>query len=85
MQAVVTGIVGCAGLLPTVAAIKAKKDICLANKETLIAGACMAPHCVPQITCPLPCGLASCVRRGTASCCGCRWVRMHTCTQVGRA
>lgn len=33
-----TGIVGCAGLLPTVAAIKAKKDICLANKETLIAG-----------------------------------------------
>ena len=37
-DAVVTGIVGCAGLLPTVAAIKAKKDICLANKETLIAG-----------------------------------------------
>jgi 1-deoxy-D-xylulose-5-phosphate reductoisomerase len=30
--------VGCAGLLPTVAAIKAGKDICLANKETLIAG-----------------------------------------------
>ena len=38
-ESVVTGIVGCAGLLPTVAAIKAKKDICLANKETLIAGA----------------------------------------------
>lgn len=37
-EAVVTGIVGCAGLKPTVAAIKAKKDICLANKETLIAG-----------------------------------------------
>jgi 1-deoxy-D-xylulose 5-phosphate reductoisomerase len=37
-EAVVTGIVGCAGLLPTVAAIKAKKEICLANKETLIAG-----------------------------------------------
>eukprot|EP00983_Pelagomonas_calceolata_P090000 1157367-Pelagomonas_calceolata.AAC.2 len=37
-DAVVTGIVGCAGLLPTVAAIKAKKEICLANKETLIAG-----------------------------------------------
>ena len=35
---VVTGIVGCAGLLPTVAAIKAGKDIALANKETLIAG-----------------------------------------------
>lgn len=33
-----TGIVGCAGLLPTVAAIKARKEICLANKETLIAG-----------------------------------------------
>lgn len=38
IEAVVTGIVGCAGLLPTVAAIKAGKDICLANKETLIAG-----------------------------------------------
>ena len=37
-ESVVTGIVGCAGLLPTVAAIKAKKEICLANKETLIAG-----------------------------------------------
>ncbi|GBG72346.1 hypothetical protein CBR_g11924 [Chara braunii] len=35
---VVTGIVGCAGLPPTVAAIKAGKDIALANKETLIAG-----------------------------------------------
>uniref|UniRef100_A0A6N2LHL4 1-deoxy-D-xylulose-5-phosphate reductoisomerase n=1 Tax=Salix viminalis TaxID=40686 RepID=A0A6N2LHL4_SALVM len=35
---VVTGIVGCAGLKPTVAAIEAGKDICLANKETLIAG-----------------------------------------------
>ncbi|GJQ14600.1 hypothetical protein GpartN1_g6391.t1 [Galdieria partita] len=37
-ELVVTGIVGCAGLIPTVAAIKAGKDICLANKETLIAG-----------------------------------------------
>ncbi|PON42523.1 1-deoxy-D-xylulose 5-phosphate reductoisomerase [Trema orientale] len=35
---VVTGIVGCAGLQPTVAAIEAGKDIALANKETLIAG-----------------------------------------------
>lgn len=37
-QSVVTGIVGCAGLLPTLAAIEAGKDIALANKETLIAG-----------------------------------------------
>lgn len=35
---VVTGIVGCAGLKPTVAAIESGKDIALANKETLIAG-----------------------------------------------
>ncbi|GAB2269849.1 hypothetical protein Dimus_004768 [Dionaea muscipula] len=35
---VVTAIVGCAGLKPTVAAIEAGKDIALANKETLIAG-----------------------------------------------
>lgn len=38
IEAVVTGIVGCAGLKPTCAAIEAGKDICLANKETLIAG-----------------------------------------------
>ncbi len=37
-EAVVTGIVGCAGLLPTIAAIQSGKDIALANKETLIAG-----------------------------------------------
>ncbi|VVB68136.1 1-deoxy-D-xylulose 5-phosphate reductoisomerase [Candidatus Norongarragalina meridionalis] len=35
---VVTAIVGAAGLKPTVAAIKAKKNIALANKETLVAG-----------------------------------------------
>ena len=45
-DAVVTGIVGCAGLLPTIAAIKAGKDIALANKETLIAG---GPVVVPLI------------------------------------
>jgi 1-deoxy-D-xylulose-5-phosphate reductoisomerase len=37
-EIVVTGIVGCAGLLPTIAAIRAGKNIALANKETLIAG-----------------------------------------------
>ena len=36
--------IGCAGLHPTVAAIKAGKDICLANKETLIAG---GPYVLP--------------------------------------
>lgn len=45
-EVVVTGIVGCAGLLPTIAAIEAKKDIALANKETLIAG---APVVLPLI------------------------------------
>lgn len=37
-ECLVTGILGCAGLLPTIAAIEAGKDIALANKETLIAG-----------------------------------------------
>ena len=46
-QTVVTGIVGCAGLLPTIAAIEAGKDIALANKETLIAG---APVVLPLVT-----------------------------------
>lgn len=45
-EVVVTGIVGCAGLLPTVAAVKAGKDIALANKETLIAG---GPVVVPLV------------------------------------
>ena len=43
-DSVITGIVGCAGLPPTVAAIEAGKNICLANKETLIAG---GPAIVP--------------------------------------
>lgn len=33
---VVTAMVGAAGLMPTLAAIEAKKDIALANKETLV-------------------------------------------------
>ncbi|MGG6295501.1 1-deoxy-D-xylulose-5-phosphate reductoisomerase [Leptolyngbya sp. AN02str] len=45
-EVVVTGIVGCAGLLPTIAAIEAGKNIALANKETLIAG---APVVLPLI------------------------------------
>ena len=43
-DAVITGIVGCAGLQPTCAAIEDGKDICLANKETLIAG---GPYVLP--------------------------------------
>lgn len=35
-QIVVTGIVGMIGIQPTIAAIKAGKDIALANKETLV-------------------------------------------------
>lgn len=35
---VVTAVVGAAGIVPTVAAIKARKTIGLANKETLVAG-----------------------------------------------
>ena len=43
---VVTGIVGCAGLLPTLAAIKAGKDLALANKETRIAA---GPVVLPEL------------------------------------
>ncbi|MEM9512835.1 MAG: 1-deoxy-D-xylulose-5-phosphate reductoisomerase, partial [Cyanobacteria bacterium P01_E01_bin.48] len=45
-ELVVTGIVGCAGLLPTLAAIEAGKDIALANKETLVAG---GPVVLPKV------------------------------------
>lgn len=37
-QTVVTAVVGISGLLPTVEAIKQKKNIALANKETLVTG-----------------------------------------------
>ena len=43
---VVTGIVGCAGLLPTLSAIEAGKDLALANKETLIAA---GPVVIPAL------------------------------------
>tara|TARA_B100000965_G_scaffold365868_1_gene350667 strand:+ start:383 stop:1627 length:1245 start_codon:yes stop_codon:yes gene_type:complete len=43
---VVTGIVGCAGLLPTLSAIEAGKDLALANKETLIAA---GPVVIPSL------------------------------------
>ena len=43
---VVTGIVGCAGLLPTLAAIKAGKALALANKEPLIAA---GPVVLPEL------------------------------------
>ncbi len=36
IDTVLTSMVGAAGLLPTIAAIKAKKNIALANKETLV-------------------------------------------------
>lgn len=37
-ETVVNAIVGIAGLIPTLAAVKAGKNIALANKETLVAG-----------------------------------------------
>ena len=38
VDTVVTAVVGISGLEPTIEAIKAKKDIALANKETLVTG-----------------------------------------------
>ena len=43
---VITGIVGCAGLIPTMSAINAGKNIALANKETLIAA---GPIVIPAL------------------------------------
>ena len=44
---VVTGVVGVAGLLPTIEAIKLGRTIALANKETLISG---GPVILPLLT-----------------------------------
>ena len=41
VDTVVTAVVGISGLLPTIEAIKAGKNIALANKETLVAGGCL--------------------------------------------
>jgi 1-deoxy-D-xylulose-5-phosphate reductoisomerase len=45
-EVVITAIVGVAGLLPTLAAIEAGKDIALSNKETLVAA---GPVVMPRI------------------------------------
>lgn len=45
---VVAAIVGSAGLVPTVAAIKAGKDIALANKETLVAAGQLVMNLVSE-------------------------------------
>lgn len=59
---VVTGVVGVAGLLPTIEAIKLGRTIALANKETLIAGGCArrraAQACSGVFLAP-PAGLAA--------------------------
>lgn len=41
-------VVGIAGLLPTLAAINAKKDIALANKETLVAGGSLVKQALKE-------------------------------------
>lgn len=45
---VITAMVGTAGLVPTVSAIKAGKDIGLANKETLVAGGALIMKLVQE-------------------------------------
>ncbi len=45
---VVSSMVGAAGLIPTIAAIEAGKDIALANKETLVAAGALVMDMVKQ-------------------------------------
>lgn len=47
-ELVVNSVVGMVGLKPTMAAINAKKDIALANKETLVAGGDLVTDAVKQ-------------------------------------
>ena len=51
-QVLVTAIVGMIGIRPTIAAIRAGKDIALANKETLVT----AGHIIMPLACPPGCG-----------------------------
>ncbi len=45
---VLNSVVGMVGLLPTIAAARAKKDIALANKETLVAGGDLVTNAVRE-------------------------------------
>lgn len=48
VDVLVSAIVGAAGLIPTMAAIEAGKDIALANKETLVAGGSLVMQAVER-------------------------------------
>ncbi len=50
---VLTAMVGFAGLPPTIAAIKAKKKICLANKETLVVAGELICNLAVENHCPI--------------------------------
>ena len=47
-ELVLNSVVGMVGLLPTIAAARAKKDIGLANKETLVAGGSLVTDAVKE-------------------------------------
>ncbi len=47
-DAVLNSVVGMVGLKPTLAAIHAKKDVALANKETLVAGGALVMHAAKE-------------------------------------
>ncbi len=53
VQMVVAAIVGAAGLVPTLAAIKSGKDVALANKETLVAAGQLVMAEVAQQGCSM--------------------------------
>ncbi|KEK23291.1 1-deoxy-D-xylulose-5-phosphate reductoisomerase [Bacillus gaemokensis] len=50
---VLTSVVGVSGLLPTIEALKAKKDIAIANKETLVAAGHIVTELAKQNGCRL--------------------------------
>ncbi|PFE01285.1 1-deoxy-D-xylulose-5-phosphate reductoisomerase [Bacillus sp. AFS023182] len=50
---VLTSVVGVSGLLPTIEALKAKKDIAIANKETLVAAGHIVTELAKQNNCRL--------------------------------
>ncbi len=49
----INALVGIAGLKPTVAAIKARKEICLANKETLVVAGDIIKSLIKEYNVPL--------------------------------
>ena len=67
-EILVTAIVGMIGILPTIEAIKAGKDIALANKETLVTAGHIIMPLARTVSCVHPSGGTASTARSSSRC-----------------